>query len=131
MGTPADDTRARRILILIAEDDAAVRRSMQLLLRAHEYDVRAYTSGSALLSDPYALSGNCLVVDYRMPDVTGFDILRDLRAEGWLGAAILVTGYYGTDLVNRATQEGFDAVLEKPLMDQVLLNTIAGVIAAR
>lgn len=111
--------------ILLSEDDPAVRRSIQLLLRSRGYDVRAYTSGSALLSDPQARTGTCLIVDYRMPDVDGIAMLRRLRSEGWRGAAILMTGYYDSELARRATEEGFDAVLRKPLGDQVLLETIA------
>ena len=121
--------QAERPRILLSEDDPAVRRSIQLLLVSRGYDVRAYTSASALLSDPLAHSAIGLVADYRMPDVDGITMLQRLRAGGWRGAALLITGFSAGDLARRATDEGFNAVLEKPLKDQELLNKLATALA--
>src|SRR3546814_6217840 len=93
------------------------------------YDVRAYTSASALLSDPLVHSASGLVADYRMPDVDGITMLQRLRAAGWHGAALLITGFNARDLARRAADEGFIAVLEKPLKDQELLNKLAAALA--
>jgi FixJ family two-component response regulator len=121
--------RAERPRILLSEDDPAVRRSIQLLLVSRGYDVRAYTSASALLSDPLVHSAAGLVADYRMPDVDGITMLQRLRAAGWCGAALLITGFNARDIAQRATDEGFNAVLEKPLQDQELLNNLAAALA--
>jgi FixJ family two-component response regulator len=116
--------------ILLSEDDPAVRRSIQLLLVSRGYDVRAYTSASALLSDPLALAAKGLIADYRMPDVDGITMLKRLRAAGWNGAALLITGFPARELVRRAASEGFHAVLEKPLKEQELLQRLATAMAA-
>lgn len=121
--------QAERPRILLSEDDPAVRRSIQLLLVSRGYDVRAYTSASALLSDPLAHSAVGLVADYRMPDVDGITMLQRLRASGWRGAALLITGFNPRDFAKRAADEGFNAVLEKPLKDQELLNKLATALA--
>jgi len=118
-------TQTRRQRILLSEDDPAVRRSIQLLLVSRGYDVRAYTSASALLSDPLAHSATGLIADYRMSDVDGITMLNRLRASGWRGAAILITGFNAGNLAERAADEGYHAVLEKPLKDRQLLNQLA------
>lgn len=123
--------QAERPRILLSEDDPAVRRSIQLLLVSRGYDVRAYTSASALLSDPLVHSAIGLVADYRMPDVDGITMLRRLRASGWQGAALLITGFNADNLVQCAAKEGFHAVLEKPLKDQELLHNLATALADR
>jgi FixJ family two-component response regulator len=123
--------QAERSRILLSEDDPAVRRSIQLLLVSRGYDVRAYTSATALLSDPLAHSAVGLVADYRMPDVDGITMLQRLRASGWQGAALLITGFKADNLVKRAANEGFHAVLEKPLKDQELLHSLAIALAGR
>jgi FixJ family two-component response regulator len=114
----------RRPQVLLVEDDHGVRRSLQLLLRGRGLDVRAYASGAALLADPHALSAACLVADYRMPEVSGFDVLRGLRDLGWMGRALLISGFPSADLVARAHQAGFSDVIEKPLLDSVLVEAV-------
>lgn len=110
--------------ILVVEDDAGVRRSLQLLLRGRGYDVRAYATGRQMLADPSLDDAVCLITDYRMDDMNGLDILRDLRARGWYKPAILITAFHGTDLVSMARNAGFEDVLEKPLQDRVLVAAI-------
>lgn len=115
--------------ILISEDDAGVRRSLQLLLRSKGYNVRSYTSAKALLLDAGAHEGDCLVVDFRMPDIDGIAMLSALRDAGWTKPAILITGHYSARLAARALEAGFADVLEKPLGEHVLLRSIARVLS--
>ncbi|WP_425997973.1 response regulator [Caulobacter sp. DWR1-3-2b1] len=110
--------------MLLVEDDHGVRRSLQLLFRGRGLDVRAYASGAALLADPRALSASCLVADYKMPELSGFDVLRGLRDLGWRGQALLITGFHSAELVARAHEAGFSHVVEKPLVDSVLLEAV-------
>jgi FixJ family two-component response regulator len=113
-----------RLQVLLVEDEHGVRRSLQLLLRGRGLDVRAYASGAALLADPLALSAACLVADYKMPELSGFDVLRGLRDLGWMGQALLITGFYSAELVARARQVGFSGVFEKPLVDSGLVEAV-------
>lgn len=116
--------RASVYCVLLSEDDAGVRRSLQLLLRSKGFQVRSYTTAKALLLDPGSQCGDCLVVDYRMPDVDGITMLLALRAAGWSKPAILITGHFSEELAHRAYEAGFSDVLEKPLGEHVLLATI-------
>jgi FixJ family two-component response regulator len=124
MGVIDHQASEKTTLILLSDDDASVRRSLHLLLRSRGFGVLAYASGTALLLDPQIHAGNCLVVDYLMPDLDGISILRQLRSAGWCGAAILITAHCTKKLAECARQAGFAAVLEKPLRDGVLVQTI-------
>ena len=122
---PRMDSNAQpaRTRILLVEDDSAVRRSIQLLLHARGYDVRAYASGALALADPAATEAACLVTDYRMAGMTGSELLRGLRAAGWLRPAILITAHR-SDYVRETEDARFDDVLEKPLLDRRLLACV-------
>ncbi|WP_252365047.1 response regulator [Sphingobium yanoikuyae] len=79
-----------RYTILVSDDDPGVRRGLQLLLRSRGYAVWGYTTGHALLADPRAKEADCVILDYRMPDIDGFAMLRHLREIGWSGRAIMI-----------------------------------------
>lgn len=110
--------------ILLVEDEPGVRRSLQLLLQANGFDVRAYATGKTLLADQNALDATCLVADYRMSDCDGIETLRQLRKKGWSGHALLITAFPSADLTARARQAGFDAVFEKPLRQHILVRAV-------
>ncbi|MFV0624500.1 response regulator [Sphingomonas sp. ac-8] len=120
---------ARRSLALV-EDDAGVRRSLQLVLRGHGYDVRAYARGDQMLADPLARHCSCLITDYRLEGIDGIAVLHGLRACGWHAPAILITGHATDALAETAQQAGFTAVLEKPLRNHLLVQLIARSAAA-
>ncbi|WP_029992074.1 response regulator [Sphingomonas sp. YL-JM2C] len=101
------------------EDDSAVRRSIQLILQARGYDVRAFSSGALALADPASVSAACLVTDYRMAGMSGLDLLRGLRAVGWRRPAILITAHR-SDYIEKSEGVLFDEILEKPLLDRRL-----------
>jgi FixJ family two-component response regulator len=123
-------TRIRRRILLV-EDDAAVRRSLQLLLTGAGYDVRSYARPAGLAADPEALRTECLVADLVIPDGDGFVLLQDLRAGGWKGAAILISGYLTDESKARAYAQGFDAVFEKPLVESSLTACIERLLQPR
>lgn len=110
--------------ILLVEDDPAVRRSLLLLLQANGYDVRAYASSDRLLADASSLDAACLIADYQMADRDGVDTLVQLRAKGWSGPAILITGFPSAGLTNLARNAGFDAIFEKPLRYHSLVKSL-------
>lgn len=108
--------------VLLVEDDQAVRRSLQLLLRGHGYRVKAYPSSQAVSDDPDAVGAALLLADYRLPGANGFDVLRRLREAGFGGSAILMTGFGSEALSRQAEALGFDLVLDKPIRPNQLLT---------
>jgi FixJ family two-component response regulator len=122
--TNAEKTAGSRPKIVLVEDDAGVRRSLQLLLQGRGYDVRAYASGVALLADPAPSDAACFIADYCMADFDGIEILSELRRRDWHGPAVLISAYASPDLVARATEAGFGRVVAKPFLDHFLIDVV-------
>jgi len=119
----------RKSIVLLVDDDPAVRRSLQLVLQGSGYVVRSYATGGALLADPNVSDALAIVADYRLPDSDGVRLLEDLRKAGFRGRAVLVTGFGTPELEISARAAGYARVLEKPLADRVLRETMAGLFA--
>ena len=120
-----------RPLILLVEDDSAVRRSLQLLLSGHGYDVRAYPSGAGLAQDPEALRADCLIADLIVPDGNAVTLITALREAGWEGPAILISGHLTNEWTEKALAHGYCASFAKPIGDLVLTKCLARLIPAR
>lgn len=114
--------------VLLVEDDAAVRRALQLLLVGEGYDVRAYRSAVGLADDPEALRCSCLVADLMMPEKDALELLQDLRVAGWSGPAILISGHFNEARVAQAQGEGFQMTLPKPIAENMLARSVAELI---
>ena len=112
-------------VVLLIEDDEAVRRSLQLLLHWRGYDVRSFASAGPVLDGDGVGNIDVLVTDYRLPDGDGIGVLRALRRSGWSGKAILITAFPSTTLTESARATGFDAVPEKPLRQHELVGALA------
>jgi FixJ family two-component response regulator len=113
-----------RELIVIVEDDDAVRRSLQLFLHWRGYDVRAFASATRLLESDGSGHAAALIADYRLPDGDGIAVLRTMRGAGWDGRAVLLTGHGSPELPEAALASGFDAVLDKPLRQHELVGAL-------
>jgi FixJ family two-component response regulator len=122
---PTPDSAEERRIVLLIEDDEAVRRSLQLLLHWRGYDVRSFPDASPVLDGHGLEDVDVLVTDYRLPDGDGIGVLRALRRSGWHGKAILITAFPSVALTESARAMGFDAVLEKPLRQHELVGALA------
>lgn len=123
-------SQAGRPQVLLVEDDAAVRRSLQLLLEGQGYGVRAFASAAALLADETADARACLIADYRLGEQDGISLLRALRGAGWPGPAILMTAFRSPEIAASAREAGFAQLFEKPLKPHLLVEAIGRVAAA-
>ena len=116
-------------LVILVDDDAAVRDSLRFSLELEGLNVLTYESGDVLLADANLPARGCLVVDYYMPVLNGVDLLNRLRRRQVDLPAILITAKATNDVRQRAAAAGFTRVLEKPLEDGSLLATIHAVLA--
>jgi len=108
--------------IAVVDDDAAVCDSTRFLLEAYDLDVRTYLSGAEFLRDSPDVA--CLIVDYHMPSLNGFDLISELRQRGNRVPAIMITATCGPLVERRAAKLGIQQVLQKPLSSRVLLDAI-------
>mgnify|MGYP003940942999 CR=1 FL=1 len=122
---PDPAVEAQRVVLLI-EDDEAVRRSLQMLLHWRGYDVRSFAGAAPVLEGNMMDDADVLIADYRLPDGDGISVLRALRRADWKGKSILITAFPSPTLAEAARAAGFDAVLEKPLRQHELIRVLAG-----
>jgi len=113
-----------RALILVVDDDTAVLNSLVFMLETEGFEVCAFSDIGELLHADSIREANCLVVDYRMPAMNGFDVLRALRRRQVTAPAILITARSDKTLVGRAAAAGFARVVEKPHLEDDLVRAI-------
>ncbi|WP_027132684.1 response regulator transcription factor [Geminicoccus roseus] len=116
--------------VIIVDDDDAVRSSLKFVLELEGLDVQAYQGGREVLADAAALPADCLVVDYFMPAMTGIELIDELHRRLVHIPAILITARADADMRGQAARAGFHAVLEKPLSDEALIDTIRSLLPA-
>ena len=114
--------------ILVVDDDPAVRNSLKFSLQVEGFAVRAYGSGRELLDDPDLPARGCLIVDQKMPDMSGMDVVMVLRKRRVPLPAILITTNPSAILRQRAAEEGIP-VIEKPLLGDALSRGIREALA--
>jgi two-component system, LuxR family, response regulator FixJ len=114
--------------IYVVDDDAGVLGSLQFLLETDGFEVRTFRSGMALLNAAARDGIDCLVIDYKMPDINGIDLVRRLRNHHVAAPVILITGYPDESISARAAAAGVEHVLQKPLLGDGLVKEIRGAI---
>ncbi len=80
-------------VVHIVDDDDAVRDSVSFLLSAAKIPAEAHESAVAFLKALPRISGGCIVTDIRMPELTGIDLLKQLRQRGVKVPVIMITGH--------------------------------------
>ncbi|MGZ3338239.1 MAG: response regulator transcription factor [Reyranella sp.] len=110
--------------VLVVDDDAAVRAALKFALEVEGFRVRVYDSAAAFLADDNLPGRACLVIDYRMPGIDGLELVNLLRARQVALPAILISGRVNNALRSRAERSGVIRVLEKPLSDAALVESI-------
>lgn len=98
----------------VIDDEDAVRRSMQLMLRVLGYEVQTFESGVAFLASETELASGCVLLDLRMPEVDGLEVQRRLRANGADHSVIVMSGHGDLGIAVTAMEQGAIAFLEKP-----------------
>jgi FixJ family two-component response regulator len=114
----------QNVIVHIVDDDAAVRHSLEMLMRSVDLKTKSYASAQAFLDVFDATTPGCLVVDIRMPDMSGLDLLQELKQRRVEMPIIVITGHGDVPLTVRAMNEGAMTVLEKPYREQTLLDNI-------
>ncbi len=110
-------------IILVVDDDVAVRNSLKFSLELEGFAVRLYADAHALLANLELPSFGCLLIDQHMPGMTGLELVAELRSRNVTLPALLVTGHPAPDLPRRAAEIGIP-LLEKPLLGNGLLQAI-------
>lgn len=110
--------------VFVIDDDEMVRDSLKALLESRDYTVVDFESGRQFLAGQNGVGRACLVLDVHMPDMTGIELLRLLRARGESMPAILITGRTDAAVQAQAKDLGVIALLDKPVSHTVLFAAI-------
>lgn len=100
--------------IIVIDDDEVVRDSLKVLLEARAFRVEDFASGPQFLKQHTGHDG-CLVLDIHMPEMSGLEVLKKLRAEHDDTPVILITGRRDRSLEAQAKELGVVALLDKPI----------------
>ena len=112
-------TAPEDLLIHLIDDDAAFRRSLVFLLESMGWTVASHASAEDFLAaTPEPGATACLVLDIRMPMMSGLELQQQLRQRGWQAPIVFITGHGDVELAVQAMKNGACDFLEKPFKDR-------------
>ena len=112
--------------IHVIDDDQAVRDSLRWLIESVGLEVETFASAAEFLDKWTADMAGCLVVDIRLPGMSGLDLQDNLKNLGCRLPIVIITGHGDVPAAIRAMKAGAFDFIEKPFSDQVLLDRIRG-----
>ncbi len=110
--------------VFVVDDDPAIRKSLRWLIESVGLKVQTHELASEFLESYSPDHPGCLVLDVRIPGMSGLELQEKLRERGYDIPVIIVSGYGDVPMAVRAMKAGAVDFLEKPVSDQVLLDYI-------
>jgi FixJ family two-component response regulator len=110
--------------VFVVDDDPAIRDSLRFLIGSVGLAVQCYASAEEFLSGYDPQAPGCIVLDVRMPGLSGLELQARLRNDRFAPPVLLITGHGDIQMAVRALKEGALEFIEKPFSDQVLLEHI-------
>ena len=111
-------------VVFVVDDDASLARALCRLVRAAGLDAQAFSSARAFLDAPPPTRPACLVLDVRLPGLSGPQLQDALRGAGREIPIVFITGHADVATSVKAMKGGAVDFLEKPFDDRVLLDTV-------
>lgn len=119
----------RQDRICVIDDDAGMRESLRFLLEARGLAVETYDSARGFLTGGGADEVGCLVVDVRMPDMTGLELQQHLNDRNSPLRVVVITGHADVAMAVTAMKAGAVDFIEKPFSDETLLDSVERALA--
>ncbi len=126
MQTPLPDTRG---IVFVVDDDESVREALRRLVRSAGLSVEAFASAEEFLNRPRAEAPSCLLLDVRLPQLSGLDVQRRMSEAHNEIPIVFITGHGDIPTTVRAMKAGAVEFLTKPLVDHDVLESIRQAIA--
>jgi len=117
---PQDDTP----LVVVVDDEPAVRESLDSLFRSVGLRTRLYAAPADLLRDELPDAPGCLILDVRLPGISGLEFQRQLAEQGQDWPIIFMTGHGDIPMTVRAMKAGAVDFLSKPFREQDMLDAV-------
>lgn len=113
-----------QVTIYVVEDDASLRTAVRRLLRSAQYHVLTFASAEEFQRSDFKTSPGCLLLDIRLPGISGFELQAQLLGAGIRMPVIFLTGQDRAGMEEYAIQMGASAYLRKPVDEETLLAAI-------
>jgi FixJ family two-component response regulator len=117
-------TKDPQALVFVVDDDEAVRSSTKLLLKSVGLPAVTYSSAQEFLDNYDQMQPGCVVLDVRMPAMSGLELQQLLNMRGAIIPVIFITGHGDIPMAVEAMQHGAFDFLQKPFRDQDLLDRV-------
>lgn len=114
----------RRPIVFVVDDDEAIREAIESLIASADLQVRTFATAREFLKHARADAPACLVLDVRLPRVSGLDLQRELNLAGIRIPIVFITGHGDIPMSVQAMKAGAVEFLTKPFHDQQLLVAI-------
>jgi two-component system, LuxR family, response regulator FixJ len=111
-------------MVFIVDDDEAVRASLGFLLKSVGIAATSLESAQAFLASHDALQPGCLLLDIRMPGMSGLELQQQLNLRGAIIPVIFITGHGDVPMAVAAMKDGAFDFLQKPFRDQDLIDRV-------
>ena len=108
----------------IVDDDAAVRASIKFLVESVSLNALEYLSADEFMANYRDMSPGCIILDLRMPGVSGLEAVNMMRDQSILEPIVIMTGHGDVPVAVRALKLGVFDFLEKPCNDNLLIETV-------
>ena len=115
--------------VYIVDDDEAVRHSVRFLIRSVGLPAQVYASAQEFLAAYDRRDPGCLLLDVRMPGMSGLDLQQELNRRGATIPVVFITGHGDVPMAVEAMQQGAFDFLQKPFRDQDLLDRVQRALA--
>lgn len=122
-GKKATDGASERI-VYVVDDESEVRRSLGFFLKTAGYLPRPYLNGEDFLADIRNVAPGCLMLDVRMPEMSGLSVLEELGSKCRRLPVIVMTGHGDIAIAVRAMKLGAIDFLEKPFEEDILIKAL-------
>ncbi|MBW6396897.1 response regulator transcription factor [Roseomonas sp. HJA6] len=127
-GGAAPSQPAAEAIVIIVDDDAAVRESLDSLFRSVGFATRLHASPAELLGASIPEMPGCIILDVRLPGASGLDLQAELARSGIAVPIVFMTGYGDIPMSVRAMKAGAVDFLSKPFRDQDMLDAVAAAV---
>ena len=121
----------RPSVIAVLDDEPQLRKALRRLLVVHGFAVVTFERGADVLSALAAHPMDCLLLDLRMPEMSGFEVMEGLRARGISTPVIVLTAHGEADTGEQLLAMGAASYLTKPVDETALLSAIAEALSAK
>jgi len=112
-------------VVSVVDDDISVRRSLDRLMRSAGLEVNVFASGEEFLNSTHPRKADCLILDIRLPGISGIDLHRQLLARRYNVPVIFITAHGSdADARSEAASDWTVAYLIKPLDGDELLDAV-------